>query len=246
MNKQIIFKSLFLVLFFLLTSNDTFAQVVPTANLTVNNQKNIVVRSGDLVTYRWSSTGGNSFNSAYLGAPQTGYNKNCATGKSILNTASGSFSEKMTNNQVGCIYVFMYTAYNSVSGKNTSDFASIVILPAGATLPTTENTTDVVVPVPVPNTLNITLNNLKDLTVRVGDSVRIAWKSFVTGSSNLQLSYSGLPSRCTSGPFAYDSTDGIYDLYMFPGYAGCTFTFTYKALVGDTVITDTAILRVNN
>lgn len=107
---------------------------IPVAVLTANGQQNLTVHSGDSITYRWSSSGANAWESWYTAdAPD------CPGGVGlageykpwVASTENGTSTEVIKPCQVGRTYAITYQANNSSAGTGKAVTITIVVLPGG-------------------------------------------------------------------------------------------------------------------
>lgn len=91
----------------------------PVASLTVNGQKRVTVRVGELLFYNWSSAHGKSFGSYWVSD-----NPSCSYGylgaQWTATNALGGNSYPVMKEQVGCTYVITYTVCGA-GAKCTAD-----------------------------------------------------------------------------------------------------------------------------
>ncbi len=117
-------------------------QVCPvgvTASITVDGVHHKTIVAGEINTKRWSSTGGTSWKSTYSlsgSCPSTG-----TSGVWNISTDSGSLTQVMQSQFIGCVAKITYTATNNAGSASDAIYMTIVAPPtcgaaATSTIPT--------------------------------------------------------------------------------------------------------------
>ena len=198
-----------------------------TASLTANGVKDLTVKTGDSVTYAWTSQNGVSATSNF-----TSNKPVCGGGSWIANTLNGNYAPIVLTSQYdGCVWTANYVVTGK-DGKTVTD--TIVVRDVPQVTP---------VPVPTPATASLTANGVNDLTVKTGDSVSFSWTS-QNGVSATSNSVTNKPV-CGGGPWIANTLSGNYaTTALGPELEGCTWTVNYIVTGKDgKTVTDTITMR---